>query len=83
MTERQAYVARHPFIPGAFAYLNASQVEDSGDTRTLERWLAQGAIVAKVPLDQALREMQEHLAARREGQSIDEDLPIFLRKQAD
>jgi hypothetical protein len=77
---RQAYVARHPFLPGAFAYLNAKHVEDRRGVHILERWIEQGAIVAKVSLDQAVRELHEHIAARR---APPEDLPVFFRKQAD
>jgi len=80
MTAPLAYVARHPFLPGAYAYLNAQQVEEGRGTDTVERWLAQGAIVAKVPLEQAVRELRQHIAARR---APPEDLPVFLRKQAD
>jgi hypothetical protein len=65
MTTRLAYVARHPFLPGAYAYLNAKHVEEGQGADTLERWLAQGATVAKVPLYQAVRELQEHIDARR------------------
>jgi hypothetical protein len=77
---RQAYVARHPFLPGAYAYLNAEQLEKGRGMDTLERWLKQGATVAKVPLAEAIDELHQYLRAR---QAPPEDLPVFLRKQAD
>jgi ferric-dicitrate binding protein FerR (iron transport regulator) len=80
MTTRQAYVARHPFLPGAYAYLNAQQLEAGQGMDTLERWLKQGATVSKVPLAEAIDELHRYLRARR---ASSEDLPVFLRKQAD
>ena len=77
---RQAYVARHPFLPGAYAYLNAQQIEHGQGMNILERWLKQGATVAKVPLAEAIDELHRYLRAR---QASAEDLSVFLKKQAD
>ena len=76
-----AYIARHPFLPGAMAYLNAEKIEQGEDTNIIERWLEEGATVVKVPLDQALHEMNIHATARQAPPAG--DLPVFLRKQAD
>lgn len=86
MTTRLAYVARHPILPGAMAYLNLEQVEAGKHVPFFNHWLGQGAIIAKVPLHQALDEFNQFIRATSDTpptSTPDEDLPAFLKKQAD
>jgi hypothetical protein len=81
--ERFAYVARHRFRPGAYAVCSAAPEHALEAAHTIEEWLAEGALIARVTRDEALRELAEYVAAQHAAPVSEASLPVFLRKQAD
>ena len=59
---RMAYIARDPDRPGALGYINADTAHIPKARAVMQSWLESGALVQKVPLDQAISELNRYAA---------------------
>ncbi len=60
---RMAYIARDPNSPGALGYINVDTAHIPRARAVMQSWLESGALVQKVPLDQAISELNRYATA--------------------
>lgn len=80
---RMVYIARHKFIPGAYAICSAANDFAEEAAKIISGWLREGATIERVTREQAIAEFQTYVEARKTPPQDQQHLPMMLRRQAD